>query len=411
MTIEVHELQRVAFTEEASDAFATDVTGSATYQDIPVQGVATVSLDVPELDPNVQQQRIDSRNVIKQGPRSATLSFTCPLGATGVAAGDGDTSPAYTSQGLLWMLKTAFGGANDGNVGGTVTSASDAYTITPSLSTLFDGGEIIGRVNAGGRLEARTSTAQFGAVNSMRDQFSATPSASDVLYAGTTIHPTENPLTSMQFIVEGAEEDDRWLLMGGQITSAPSITLTLGEIPTITFSMTFADWAAEPAAAITPASHGTFEPIDAWESLRIINGTASGSISGACLDASSVSITFNSPVFQAIRSGCGTNTIKGFRRLRATPFAEVTVHVPFEDTSWFTERDDEEFYGLFIQAGHVAGNVWMLDFPNCQVLAPQRIDEGGLAYQSIKFVTTTDTFVTQADDDDIRYAAFRLHFL
>lgn len=411
MSIELHELQRVAFTEEASDAFATDVTGSATYVDVPVQGAATMTLDVPELDPNIQQQHIDARNVIKHGPRSATLTFTCPLGATGVAAGDGDVSPAYTSQGLLYILKVAFGGANDSNFGTNVASATSGYDVTPTLTTTFDGGQAVGWVNAGGRLEARCMTEGAGSTFTTRDQFSATPTAADVLYAATTIHPTSNPITSMQFIVEGAEEDDRWLLMGGQVTTAPSITLALGEIPTITFTMTFADWASLPAAPITAAQLGTFEPISSIESLRVINGTAGALVSGACLEVSSVSITLNSPVYVPIKSTCGVNTIKGFRRGRAVPFAELTANLPFEDTSWFTERDDESFYGVSIQAGHEASKTILFDFPNCQTLGPQRIDGDGLSYQSVKYATTTDTYVTQADDLDIRHAAMRLHFL
>lgn len=411
MSIEKHELQRVAFTEEASDAFATDVTDSATYVDIPVQGVATVTLDVPELDPNIQQQRMDSRNIIEQGPRSATMTFACPLGATGVAAGDGDTSPAYDSQGLLYMLKVAFGGVRDENGGTTVSSAASAYTYVPATVDAMPGGGVVGRVNAAGRLEARPVCDNIGGTHVVRDQFSATPSAADVLFAGTTIYPTENPLTSMQFVVEGAEEDDRWLLMGGQLTGPPSITLALGEIPTISFTITFANWAAEPSAAITPAQYGTFAPVSAWESLRVINGAASGSISGECIDAASANTALNAPVYAPVKSGCGTNTIKRFRRSRAVPFAEVTVHIPFEDTSWFTERDDKEFYGLFIQIGHVAGEVIVLDFPRCQVLSPQRIDESGDAYQSVKFAATTDTHTDEADNDDIRYAAMRIHFL
>tara|TARA_R100000808_G_scaffold13674_1_gene32961 strand:+ start:652 stop:1887 length:1236 start_codon:yes stop_codon:yes gene_type:complete len=411
MSIELHALRRIALTEEADGAFATDVTGSATYLDLPFQeGTANLTLNLPELDAQVAQQRIDARNQIVFGPKSAELSVTVPLGATGVAAGDGSDSPAFDDQALLLLLKIVFGGANDENTGGDVTSAAASYQLIGSPAG-WDGGESIGWVNSAGVFEARSVRGLAATTIQLKDQLSATPTASDVLYAGTTIHPTANPLTSIQMIVEGAEQDDRWLLMGGQVTSAPAITVALGEIPTISFTITFANWASEPSAAITVADYGTFTPVAYTGSLRAINGVASGSISGVCLDAATINLAMNSPVYTPVRSGCGTNTIKRYRRNRAVPFCTLTAHIPYEDTSWFTERDDGEYYGLTIQIGTVAGFVVLLEVPKAQVTNVQLIDEGGLAYQAVTFSATTDSFTTQADDADIQYAAFRLHFL
>jgi hypothetical protein len=411
MSIELHALRRIALTEEADGAFATDVTGSATYLDIPFQeGTANLTLNLPELDAQVAQQRIDARNQIVFGPKSAELSVTVPLGATGVAAGDGSDSPAFDDQALLLLLKIVFGGVNDENTGSAVGSATSGYNITPDDSNAFDGGEALGWVSSNGQLEGRSAINAGTAVN-LKDQLSATPSSPDVLYAGTTIHPTANPLTSIQMIVEGAEQDDRWLLMGGQVTSAPTITIALGEIPTISFTITFANWASEPSAAITIADYGTFTPVAYTGSLRAINGVASGSTSGVCLDAAMINLSMNAPVYMPVRSGCGTNTIKRYRRNRAVPFCTLTVHIPYEDTSWFTEREDGEYYGLTIQIGAAAGQVVLLEIPKAQVTNVQLIDEGGLAYQAVTFSATNDSFVSQADDDDIRYAAFRLHFL
>lgn len=411
MTIELHAIQRAALTEEANNAFAVDVTGSATYVDLPVQeNTGQLQLSKPTLDPQIQQQRLDARNKLELGPKSATFSFTVPMGATGVAAGDGATSPAYTDQGLLYLLKLGFGGANDSNTGGTVTSAAAEYQFIGSPAN-WDGGECVGWVNASGRIEARAVAAETGSTIRTRDQLSTIPSASDVLYAGTTIHPTTNPDTSIQMIVEGAEEDDRWLLMGGQLTSF-GINLTLGQIGAFTFTIEFADWASEPSQAITVADYSTFSPLYGWEALRTINGAANGgSIAGACLDASSVEITMNAPVYAKVMSGCGTNTVKRWRRTRAVPFSAWTLTLPYEDTSWFTERDDQEYYGLTIQVGHVAGKTILIEMPRAQVTDVQRTDADGLAYQAVTFEATTDSFVTQADDDDIRYAAFRIHFL
>lgn len=410
MTIESFLLRRVAVTEEASDAFAVDVTASATYRDVPVQeGTATLALTQPMLDPQIMQQRLDARSLLVRGVKSAELSITVPLGATGVAAGDGATSPAYTAQGLLYLLKILYGGANDENVGDTAISSANTYTITPTTTTVFDGGECLGWVGAGG-FEAR-SLVSGAATIALRDQLSASPSGTDVLYAGTTIHPTANPLTSVQMIVEGAEQDDRWLLMGGQVTGAPSISLTHGEIPTMTFQLTFANWAKEPVTAITVADYSTFTPVAWTGGVRAINGAASGSISGACLDAASVDLAFSGPMYVAARSGCGTNTIKRWVRQRAVPFATVNLVLPYEDSSWLTERDDQEYYGIHIQIGSVAGSTVLIDIPKLQVTNAQPTDNESLAYQTVTFESTTDSYATQADDDDIRYAAFRLHFL
>lgn len=413
MSIEIQELQRVAVTEEAAGAanFGIDVTASAPFLDVPVQGTASVELMEPELDPGIQQQRIDAFNTIVFGPKAAKVSLTIPLAPTGVAAGDGDTSPAYTTQGLLMLFKIIYGGANDANTGTDVATVTNAYNFGPTLTSGLDGGESFGWINASGSLEARTIVEGAGSTVTVRDQLSATPSVSDVIFAGTTIYPTSDPQTSVQLLVEGAEEDDRWLLMGGQQVGAPSFNITLGEIPTVTFTLEFAAWMKEPTQTITPGSYGTFAPTFAWESLRVINGTASGSISGACLDAASLSFAFNGPTYVKVPGGCGVNTVMRWKRKRAVPFAEPSMNVPYEDYSWFTEKDDGEYYGIFLQIGNTPGGTVLLDIPRAQVMLPKRVGENGLAYQTLTFKATTDTHVTQGVDDDLRYAAFRIHFL
>ena len=409
MSIELQNLQRLAVTEEATGSFAIDVTASATYRDVPIQeGSLQVTLNKPALDPNTVQQNIDALAQHVYGPRSATMSFTCVLGATGVAAGDGDSPPNFAAAALTQILRTTFGGAFSAGAGTDVSSVTDANKFDATSLTAFDDGGVIGWPDSAGQIHAHEIQAVAADITTKID-LPATPDVADVLYAGMTIYPTNDPDKSLQFILEGAEADDRWLLMGGQLSSAPAISRTLGELPTITFNFTFADWALEPSAAITAAAYGTFSPTHVHGYFRA--KAASITLSArALLCPATVEYSLSSPVFGPVMCGSGVNTIKRWRRVRAVPFVEVSITVPYEDQTWFTARDNRTIYHLEDQMGTTAGGIVLITVPAAYVVDVQRVEQAGLAYQRITFRSTIDAYV-QTSTDELAVAAMRIHFL
>ncbi|MEM9067086.1 MAG: hypothetical protein AAGE52_01230 [Myxococcota bacterium] len=406
-TIELQALQRVAVTEESALQYATDLTGSATFRDVPFQeGTAAVALNEEILETQEAQQFIDAYPRTVRGPRSAELSFSMVLAPTGSPAGDGVASPTFDSNAAMLMLKAFFGATDDANAGTTFQAVTDAANWTLTSAAGFPNAGALGWVDSAGAYHMRelvTSSAPKVALPS-------TPLVSDVAYASTSIYLASNPPTTIQMIVEGANSEDRWVLMGGQVTAAPTLTIPIGDLPTISFTITFADWEKLGAAAITPATYDLFRPVyTQGHFVAQVGGTTTFQE----LDIASAAYTLNSPVFQAVTSPRGTpsgrSTVRCFRRIRAVPAAAVAISLPYEDDRWFTERDDREYYHLGYQIGNAPGETILITVPKAQVVNVQRVDETGLAYQSVEFRSTIDSFVTGTQTDQ-RRSAMRFHF-
>ena len=410
MSIEIHNIGRTVITKESLANFATDLTGTATYYELPIiEGSAQLTLNTGILEVPIQQQHIDGYPLTVLGPKEAMLSFQVPLYASGIAAGDGSVSVAETDNALMQLLAIVFGGIDGANTGSDVSTAASASLVTPTDDTDFIQGCAIGWANSAGSIEARVVATQSGSSINTKSAWSATPSTSDVLYAGTTIYPTQDCTDSAQFIVEGAEQSDRWLLMGGQSTAAITLDRVNGEVPKLTFTLTFADWAREPEAAITFASYDNYEPTYVHGDFAI-KEAGPAVTTHPQLDAASVQYAFNGPVYQPVRSPNGTNTIARWRRSRTPPFVAVTVSLPFEDATWFTGRDNRKRYYIHDQIGLTAGGIWLLETSAAQVHNPQRTDQDGLAYQSVEFRAGLDNGIGSASGD-LELAAFRMHQL
>jgi len=407
MTIEQHAIARTALLKET--AFATDETATGTYLDLPViENSGQLTLIKDELAVDIQQQHLYGRALAVLGKKSATYTFQVPCYGYGTAAGDGVDSAAEDANALLQLLAVVFGGIDAENTGSDVSSAASSTSITPTSATDFLEGVPIGWANSSGNVEARVIRNEVAGVVTVKSAFSATPSSSDVLYAGTTIYPTQDPQDTIQMIVEGAEQSDRWLLMGGQLSAAPQLTRANGEVPMWTFTLTFADWAKEPDAAITTASYSNYSP-------TYVHGDFAMKVSGSGVtthtqyDAASVTYTFNGPIFQPVSSPNGTNTIARWRAQRVKPLVQVSVSLPYEAYTWFTERDDRDSYTIHDQIGLTAGSIVLLETSTAQVQNPQRTNQDGLAYQTIEFHAGLDDTVNGTND--LAVAPFRMHFL
>jgi len=408
MSIEVHALLRLAVTKESVANFATDLTGTATYYDVPFQeGTAQLTLNTTQLEPQTVQQHIDAYPLSVIGPKQASLTFTMVLAPHGSPAGDTVASPLITDSALMTIIDCVFGGSNDANLGSNVTTGTSASEIICAVATGFPASGAVGWADTWG-VHFHSVRSRSGSTIFLTTDLPTTPSASDVLYAATTFFPNRtDPVESMQFIVEGAETDNRWLLMGGQVTAAPTITREPGTLPTISFTIEFADWALEPAQAITSATYNNFEPTWVHGELRLKLG-GGATTTRTLYDAARVEYTLNSPVYQKRTSPHGVNGIGGWERVRAVPFVEVGVVIPHEDAAWFTERDDREYYQIADQIGSAAGSIIFLETPQAQIWDVQPVDESGLGYQRLTFRSTIDTFTP--DTGNQADAAFRMHF-
>lgn len=410
MSIELHALQRIAVTEESNVNFCVDLTGSATYLDVPFQeGTAQLALDVDILRPNTVQQRIDSqpRNVI--GPRGATLTLTMILAPTGNNSG---TSRAITDAALLQLLKTFYGGADASNVGTTFTGGTAAAPTVTSAAGFAAGGAI-GWADSDGIVHLHEIDNVASTTINLHQQFPGAPSNGNTARAATTIFLTENPDTSVQFIVEGAEQDDRWLLLGGQLTAAPTFAIPVGGLPTVTFTIGFAYWKKLTGAAITPATYANFDP-QYFEGFVRLKAYDSGT-ARTLYDVAALTWEQQGPVYVPVASPSGTapqlggRPAKRWRRNRAVPIARFGMSVPFESTDWFDDRDTLENFHAEVQI-NTGTSALLITMPRIELVNTQRIDQDGLAYQQLSFEATNDGATDDASSEMER-SALRLHFM
>lgn len=411
MTIELQNIQRLRVWTEST--FATDGTGTlANYTDVPfIEGSLSGTLDRDMLYPETAQQRIDGRANHVLGRKAATLSFSMNLASTGVAGSDGVTQV----QSALGEILAAVFGVEELSTGEQVqaspTPTTTAFGVADASVSNITDGSIVGLLTgAGSSLEARMVT-ESGDTLTSRIAFSAAPSATDDVYAFATYSLASNPSTTLQFIVEGAEQDDRWLVLGVQLESM-TLDFPLNQLPRVTFSFKAADWmhgddtaSVLTGSAIGTASYTYTSPMRVDGELLIQDHGTTTRPDPTC--ASAVSVTINLS-YADVPCPSGTNGISRWRRIRNGAAANVSVTTLYESEAWFDKRDALTAQQMLFQLGTSPGSCFVFDAPNMQILNVQRAPSGDLAGQTIDFETRPDAHGGATADQAL--SAFRFAF-
>jgi len=409
LSIELHAVQRVRWTEEST--FGSDMSASiASFFDLPIrEGTAQMTLTTTSLDPMpLQQSRLDRAEEVL-GPRSATLTFTLNLSSV---------APANLTAGwAMALLENVFGGVWEG-ISTTFTGGTAAVPTVTSASG-FLAGAAIGWVNSSGNLEVREIESISGTSITLKHAFSGAPSNAQTAYAGTTFYPTENPSTSLQFLVEGAESDDRWLLLGGQAVGGVSIAVdvTGQQLPSITVNMKFADWLAsdETSSSITgtlgTATYLDFNPMVGHAGELRVFTVGTSTLSTSSLVHCSA-LAFNPAVnYVPVTSPSGVETVLRWRAGRTNPAIEGSFTTYYDGMTWFNARKNRGDYAFLYRMGNAAGETVVLSAPTVQIVNPQRVaDASQLAAQTIQWKGRRDTDVGVSTTELAR-APWRLHCL
>jgi len=409
MSIEMFALQRINIGTEANNAFA-DTSLPGDFADLPFQeGSAQLALNKDPLNPQVVQQYMDARSPVILGPKMASLTFTIPLAALGSAS----TSPDFDSWGLGILLKTAFGGVVDGTSNTTFTGGTAAAPALTS-ATGFAAGGAVGWVDTNGIYHLHEIDNVATLTANLHQAYPGAPANTNPARAATTFYLTEDPDTSLACVVEGKEQDNRWALVGGQLTAAPTFAFPLGEIPTITFTLTFANWVELSPAAITPATYTSTSHVYAEGFLRI--KTYDTGTSRTLYDAAQIDFELQGPVYVPVRSPSGTSpqaggmTVYRWRRSRVVPIARMSMNIPHENNDWFDNRDALTDYHIEWQIGtSAAGKAITISLARAEVVNVQPVNQDGLAYQRVTFEATIDG-ATGTASSDLERSAMRLHF-
>lgn len=413
MSIEIHNVGALRVLSEST--FASDGTGTlGNYTYVPFnEGTGTMTLTTDSLDPQFAvQSRIEGRKDVL-GKRSATLQFTMNLAPTGTAADDGNSAV----QGALGLiLKAVMGGQKLGT--GTTFTGGTATQPTVTSAAGFEAGAAIGWVNGNGVLEVREIESISSGTITLKLGFSAAPSNGEDAIAAATYYLTENPSESLQFLVEGVESQDRWLLLGGQCVGGMTLNLdpSGASIPTVQFSLTFADYktSSETAGSITgtlsAASYSNYEPIVGHVGeLRCVTVGAATLTTSSVVHCSALAFT-PKIAYVPVPSPSGTNGIYRWRAGRANPPAEGTFTTFFEDLTYWTARDNRTDKAIFYTMGTTAGEALLISEPTVQIKNPQRAAADEIAGQTISFSGRRDTDVG-ASTTEIAKSPFRIHLV
>lgn len=404
MTIEHHLLQHMAVAVEAAGSFCTNKSVFGDFTDVPfTEGTAQLTLTQDMLPAGIAQQKIDGYAKDVLGKKSAQLTFQMIFASTGTAATNAVTQ---ITSALGIILKATYGAENLST--GTTTNDSsisspyDLVTLTASTG-ITAGTAMALPTGTGGAYEA--GIVQGKSTHDVTTQVGFTGAASNgsTCLGAATYTPTEDPDTSLQFVVEGAEQSDRWRLEGGQLTSPPTYTTTIGGLPMISFTFTFADWSNLASdQAITAAAYTAHQPA-AFVSGELI-AVATGTATRAVVNCSQVSFA-PAISYIPVPSPSGTNGVLRWRRNRTAPLCTLTFTLPFQDDSeWFAIRDAATDYHFALQIGRTAGAIVLIQCSTMQVTDVQRVNEGGMAYQTVTAKSRLDT-----DSDTTIPAGYAAH--
>lgn len=428
MSIETNLVQRVRVWSESS--FGFDGTGNlGNYIDVPLrEGSATIAVETESYDPQQIVQHIDEYRKEVLGKRKATLNFTMNI-APGIA---GTTSVAANAGALGLILKEVMGGelAKSGStaaVGSTagVINVQTGHGPRFAGTTPTDGGGAIGWVNTSGSLELREIEAIVGDALTLKHNFSGAPSSTNPIYNCATYFMTANPTGSLQFIVEGLETDDRWLLLGGQCVGGfqTAFDVTGQSLPSITFNFSFASYklptetvGAISGSALGTATYSNYTPIVGHAGEMRVFDVGSAALTDASLVHCSA-VSFAPTIsFVPYTSPSGLNTIKQWVKARNVPAISGDWTNIFEDINWFTARDFRTDKAVFYQFGNspsttagASAGAGLIAVPTVQIINPQRAaDAGNLAAQKVQFKGRRDTDVGSATSD-LAKSPFRIH--
>lgn len=440
MSYEIESLKRVRYSIEPAGSYAQNRTSNlANFFDIKVSE-ATMEINTEMLENATMMQRLDKYMSKIVSRRRCNMSLTSYLNGKGTAV-TGTGTITVGDNPNVDILTAVMGGQSGINGAGATAYSSGKYTVDSPVGAP---GGVFGIADPNGLIEAMridnyNSTTAFTA-SATFDGFN--PASGSVVYGGATCYLTRDPNTSLQFLVEGADADNKFTLMGLQ--GGFGISIPIGELPTISYNFeNGADWASGSltAGSLEQAVYDDAVPPPFVDGLVWCVQRTSGSATvnqQIRMDVQSIELTPNISYLD-VTSEKGVNNIVRKRRNRSVPALSGKMVVYFNDdannpigagefnwfnilnqTSTYTSEISSKAIALAIQVGKTAGNIVFIYLPKIQVTSVQRVDAGGLAGLEVSFDAMEDDlsapFVTgnaalDADFEDLARSAFTISFL
>lgn len=402
---------RVAVEDTRANFGISKAASPGDFVDMPfVEGTVQPQRNQDALAPNTTQGYLDSYERDVHGKKSTTLALTTHLSGTGEDLDGVNVPKSATNWWMARLLQTVMGGfhtpANKSPAAATevVTATATSVTVTSTHGTRFSPGGAIACL-IGGRYEAREILSVVGDVVNVKVAFSTAPSAESPVLGAYTFYLAEDPDDSLQFILEGAEQSDRFLFTGMQ--GGIGINVNTGELAQLTMSLTGANWEQLDAATFVPGTPANYNPVAIVDSEFIV--ATVGSTTRNVVDCQAQTYT-PALTYVPITSPSGVQTLKGFRRTRAR--AITGSFQPYFDSSalpdYFASHESRSSLALFQQLGSSSeGGMALISVPTVQIAAPQRADNGGLSGLAVNWQARHDEAL--AGSNELQRSAFRIH--
>jgi len=390
MTVELDVLKRLRLYEEPFGSYGVDGTGTlANFIDLPIiEGSVKYEIGQEEIDPKLAQQFIEGRALKVAGRRSSSLSFGLPLHSHGVALNGVNTAPTTTTWGMMRLLKIIFGATNTTATAGARTvqagSTTSTVNVTAGRGADFSAGDAIAvRVGTNATaIEAREVLSTTANSVTVVEQFSAAPVTGADVLGCVTVYTIEDPQSSAQFVLEGAEADMRLAFYGMQGT--PKLTLPVGsDQATISFDLKGCDWTRMASGSLAAASNGFLSPfVPVFNELHYT--TVSGStVARTVVDQSAQSID-PALMYAPVRSGAGQQTILRMRRQRQNPAAKASFTTIFDDSRYEADRLASTTKRMDLQLGNIPGSTILASCRAVEVVdVKDAVHESGIGGQQI----------------------------
>ena len=418
MTVQVSALGRTRIAAEA--AFAVDESGTpANFLDLPiVENSGTFVPLTDHLEPELQQQYLHSYTNSKMvlAKKSSTLALTTYLAGTG-APQDGNN--AWSTTWALGRLLAALMGAAYQGTPQAAATAVTAGSTTTSVNVTAGHGNTLGapggayavRIQSTGLYEAREILSVTANAVVPKVAHSAAPVTGEPIIWATTFGLTNNLagfLSTLQFIIEGAESGDEYVGLGMQGTM--SIDITQGQIAKLSAQLTGASW-VRSSASLAAATITDFSPIAHMTSELILGtGTITASQTRNVVSHSSSTWTpglANLPVTSP--EGPASSGIIGWKRARGRA---ITGQVQVYDdtaTNWITADTNRTDLSLFQQVGMTTSGIVLLSAPTVQLsVVPPRTPANDLYGFLVSWAGRNDEAIA-APSTDVQRSAFRIH--
>jgi hypothetical protein len=341
-------------------------------------------------DSVVQRQWEENASIL--GFRSGSFQLKSYLCPTGQAL---NTAAAATKTTQSLIMESIAGGYSAAG-GSTVQASSTAtslivgtghgvrFPVGSCVFVQYASGVQMGRVTA-----VSTDTLTVFGLNGV-------PTVSNSVFNSQIIYPADDPTTAVSLLLERAvDRDNIWWLFAGQ--GGLEFSLSLGEAPSWSTSLTFPEWkqnasASTPlAGAIAAASYDGGQPFGfTGGSLRI------GDVGGSLVSQHFSALTFAPNIsYSPVPSPEGVNGVLQWRMQRAgAPTMSFTV--PFEDAAYWTKRAASTLQTGFFTIGSTAGSMLGFDFPRMQIMDVQNEDSSGLAGVKVTMKLLEDSTTTTA---------------